>query len=181
MVLLKSGEKLEQGDKAPHFVLKNVDGNKVNSEQFKGKIMVVIFMCNHCPYVKPKMKEIAQIQNDYRSKDVVVVCINSNDPNYDPEDDFEHMQEAAKQFGYDYYLVDDTQQTAKAYGAVCTPDPFIFDKEHKLIYHGRIDNAMNPNDIPTQNDMRIVLNKMLKGEKVEEWFVPSMGCSIKWK
>ena len=182
MVLLKSDAKtLQPKDLAPEFSLLNTDGNTISLNDFKGKIAVIIFMCNHCPYVKPKMDEIAKIQNDYADKDVVVIGINSNDPNYDSEDSFENMKELAKEKGYKYYLVDDTQEIAKSYGATCTPDPFIFDKKHKLVYHGRINNAMEPNDTPTKDDIREVLDKLLIEEKIEEWFVPSMGCSIKWK
>ena len=138
-------------------------------------------MCNHCPYVKPKMDEISEIQNEYKDKNVVVIGINSNDPTNYPEDNFEHMQQIAKEKGYDYYLVDETQDVARAYGAVCTPDPYIFDKDHKLIYHGRINNAMDPEDTPTKHDMKEVLDKTAVGEKIEEWFISSQGCSIKWK
>ena len=91
------------------------------------------------------------------------------------------MKKLAEEKGYKYYLIDDTQEIAISYGATCTPDPFIFDKEHKLVYHGRINNAMEPYDTPTKEDMREVLDQSLKGEKIDEWFVPSMGCSIKWK
>ena len=182
MVLLKSDAKtLQPGDPAPKFSLLNIDGNTIPLTDFKEKIAVIIFMCNHCPYVKPKFEEIAKIQNDYVTKDVVVIGINSNDPDYDPEDSFDNMKELAKEKGYKYYLVDDTQEIARLYGATCTPDPFIFDKEHKLVYHGRINNAMEPDDTPTKDDIREVLDKLLKGEKIDEWFVPSMGCSIKWK
>ena len=182
MVLLKSDAKtLQPKDSAPEFSLLNIDGNTISLSEFKGNIVVIIFMCNHCPYVKPKFDEIAAIQNDYADKDVVVIGINSNDPDYDPEDSIESMKELAEEKGYKYYLVDDTQEIAKAYGATCTPDPFIFDKDHKLVYHGRINNAMEPHDTPTKHDMREVLDKVLAGEKIEEWFVPSMGCSIKWK
>jgi len=91
------------------------------------------------------------------------------------------MQKLAEEKGYKYYLLDETQEVAKAYGAVCTPDPFVFNKEHKLVYHGRINDAMSPDDQPTKHDMREVLDKVLKGDPIDEWFVPSMGCSIKWK
>lgn len=182
MALLKSDAKtLQQGDPAPEFSLINVDGNTVSLTDFKGKIAVVIFMCNHCPYVKPKFEEISKIQNDYADKDVVIIGINSNDPDYDSEDSFDNMKELAEEKDYKYYLVDDTQEIARSYGATCTPDPFIFDKEHKLVYHGRINNAMEPDDTPTKDDMREVLDKLVVGEKIDEWFVPSMGCSIKWK
>jgi len=182
MVLLKSdSQNLQKGDLAPDFSLKNIDDKAVSLSDFKGKAVVIVFMCNHCPYVKPKMDEIASIQNDYANKDVIVIGINANDPVDYPEDDFEHMKEVAKEHGYKYYLVDETQDVAKTYGATCTPDPFIFDKDHKLVYHGRINNAMEPSDTASKHDMREVLDKLVENKDIEEWFVPSMGCSIKWK
>lgn len=181
MVLLKSVKRLKPGDKAPHFSLKNVDGKNIQLNQFKDKNLAIIFMCNHCPYVKAKMDEIAAIQRDYEKKGVVVIGINSNDPVNYPDDDVVHMQQLAAVKGYKYYLVDETQEVAKAYGATCTPDPFVFDKNHALVYHGRINNQMEPTDKVTEQTMRMVLDKVLKNEKVTDWFVPSMGCSIKWK
>lgn len=180
MVLLQSEIKeLQKGDAAPDFSLKNVYEDTVSLSDFKGKPIVVIFMCNHCPYVKPKMSEIAAIQNDY--KDFAVICINSNDPIEYPEDDFEHMKKIAEKFGYNYYLVDETQDVARAYGAACTPDPFVFDAGHKLVFHGRINDAMNPSDEASESTLRNILDKVREEEEIEEWFVPSMGCSIKWK
>lgn len=181
MALLKSEQKLQPGDKAPAFTLKNVTGSMVRLSDFEGKPVVVIFMCNHCPYVKPKMEEIAAIQNDYADKGVVVIGINSNDAENYPEDSFANMKKFAEDFGYDYYLYDESQDVARAYGAVCTPDPFVFDKDHKLVYHGRINDAMSPGDKVSKRDLREVLDKVLAGESVGDWFVPSMGCSIKWK
>jgi len=182
MVLLKSDcKRLQKGYGAPEFSLKNVDGSTVSISDFKGKALVIIFMCNHCPYVKPKMDEIASIQEDYKDKGIVVIGINANDPVDYPEDNFEHMQEIAKEKGYSYYLIDETQEVAVSYGVTCTPDPFVFDKDHKLVYHGRLNNAMEPDDKPTKHDVKYVLDKMLKGEEIGEWFVPSQGCSIKWK
>jgi len=182
MVALKSDMmKLKKGDSAPDFYLMDTQGDMVSLSQFKDKIAVVIFMCNHCPYVKPKMKEIVAIQDDYEKKGVVVMGINSNDPNYDEEDSYENMQKVAKSIGLKYYLFDENQDTARDYGATCTPDPFVFDKDHSLIYHGRINDAMNPNDTPKKHDMREVLDNLLAGKPMEKWFEPSMGCSIKWK
>jgi len=180
MALLHSDkQKLQPGDSAPSFSLKNVDGSTVSLSDFNDRVLVVIFMCNHCPYVKPKFDEIASLQKDYPN--AVVIGINSNDTANYPEDSFDNMQKLAEEKGYKYYLLDETQEVAKAYGAVCTPDPFVFNKEHKLVYHGRINDAMSPDDQPTKHDMREVLDKVLKGDPIDEWFVPSMGCSIKWK
>ena len=180
MALLESAKKLLPEDLAPEFSLKNVDESLVSPEQFKGKILVIIFMCNHCPYVHPKMEEIAEIQNEY-SKEVVVLCINSNDATDYLEDDFEHMQKIAAEYGYKYYLLDESQDIARVYGATCTPDPFIFDKEHKLVYHGRINDALDIGDKISEHTMKNILDKLIAGETIEEWFLPSRGCSIKWR
>ncbi|MFC1648847.1 thioredoxin family protein [Nanoarchaeota archaeon] len=171
---------LNPGDPLPNFSLKNVDEKWVRLVDFKGLPVAVIFMCNHCPYVKPKMQEIAQLQNGLKGK-AVIVCINSNDSKEYPEDSFENMKKEAEKFGYQYYLHDETQEVALNYGAVCTPDVFVMDENHKLIYHGRINNAMNPNDTPTQHDLRDVLFSLVNAQLIEDWFRPSMGCSIKWK
>jgi peroxiredoxin len=180
MVLLKSDcKRLQKGTMAPDFSLVNIDMNLISLSQFNEKALVIIFMCNHCPYVKSKLEEIAAIQRDY--PDVAVVCINSNDTANYPDDDFEHMQQLAKEKGYTYYLFDETQDVAVSYGATCTPDLFVFDKWHKLVYHGRINNQMEPSDAVTEHTLRMVLDKMLKNEEIIEWFVPSQGCSIKWK
>jgi len=115
-------------------------------------------------------------------KKIALVGINSNDPADYPEDSFENMKKIASEKGIKYeYLVDETQEIAKKYGAICTPDPFLFDKDRKLIFHGRIDNAMNPDDTATEKTMIINLERFLAGEKIEKDFDPSIGCSIKWK
>jgi len=179
MTLLKSDqEKLQKGDNMPSFSLLNVDGETVSSEDFSDKAVLVIFMCNHCPYVKPKMEYISKLQ-DY--KGVAVICINSNDAEYVEEDDYEHMQQVAEKQGLMYYLYDESQDVAKAFGAVCTPDPFLFDSKHKLVFHGRLDDAMNPGDVVTEETMKQTIDAMLTGETIEHWFNPSIGCSIKWK
>ncbi len=177
MSLEKSGKKLSKGDAAPSFSLKNVDGSTVSEEDFAGEPFCVIFMCNHCPYVKAKMEEISDLQ----SLGVPIIGINSNDAEEYPEDSFEKMQDVAEEHGYRYYLRDESQEVAKAYGAVCTPDPFLFDEAHELMYHGRINNAMKPDETPTRHDLREVIEAVQDGEEIEDWFRPSMGCSIKWK
>ncbi|MBI5389317.1 thioredoxin family protein [Candidatus Woesearchaeota archaeon] len=182
MVLLQSEtQMLKKGDTAPDFSLQNVDGKTVRLSACREKPVVVIFMCNHCPFVKTKFTEIAQLQHDFEKKGVAFLLINPNDADNYSEDSYENMQTLAKEQGYHYYLYDETQEVAKAYGAVCTPDPFVFDKEHKLVYHGRINNAMNPQDKATKHDLREVLDALLLGKAPAQWFVPSQGCSIKWK
>lgn len=151
MVLMQSNyKKLNKGDKAPSFNLKGTDGNDYNLTYLRGKkATLVIFICNHCPYVIPKISEIDRIAKEFQ-KQLTVIAINSNNhPDY-PEDSFENMKKFTdeKRFRF-YYLFDETQEIAKAYGAVCTPDSYLFDKDLKLVYHGRIDpdhmkNTKNP-------------------------------------
>ncbi|MDA1197056.1 MAG: thioredoxin family protein [Nanoarchaeota archaeon] len=183
MSLLKSDpDAMERGASAPDFSLLNtVDGSTVSLSDFSGKAVCVIFMCNHCPFVIPKFEEIAQLQNDFASKEVVVIGISSNSPEIVADDGPEQMKQVAGEQGFTHYLFDESQEVARAYGAVCTPDPFVFDKQHKLVFHGRINDAMSPDSVATTHDLREVLDKLVANEPIEEWFEPSQGCSIKWK
>ncbi len=182
MVLLKSEQKLKIGDLAPDFELLNVDDNYVSLKNLEGKAFLIIFMCNHCPYVKPKIKTIKDLHQKYSEQKLVIICINSNESENYPEDSFENMQAIAKRENFKFfYLHDKTQETAKLYGAVCTPDPFLFDKDKKLVYHGRIDNALSPEQKATVHDMDEAISSVLKGKKPKHSFLYSMGCSIKWK
>ena len=182
MVLLESKITLKTGDSAPDFSLKGIDDEIHSLESYaKNKGLLVIFMCNHCPYVKAKIDAIKQIHEKF-NENIAVVGINSNDSTEYPDDSFENMKKIANENGMKFdYLVDDKQDVAKRYGAVCTPDPFLFDEDRKLIFHGRIDNAMNPDATATENIMQNNLKKFLTGEKIEKDFAPSIGCSIKWK
>jgi len=182
MVLLESKITLKTGDSAPDFSLKGIDDEIHSLESYtKNKGLLVIFMCNHCPYVKAKIDAIKQIHEKF-NENIAVVGINSNDSIEYPDDSFENMKKIANENGMKFdYLVDDKQDVAKRYGAVCTPDPFLFDEDRKLIFHGRIDNAMNPDATVTENIMQNNLKKFLAGEKIEKDFDPSIGCSIKWK
>ncbi len=182
MVLLESQIKLKTGDKAPNFELMGIDDKKHSLEDYKDyQGLLVMFICNHCPYVKAKVEAIKEIHEKFRDK-VALVGINSNDPTNYPDDSFENMKKTASEKGIKFdYLVDDSQEIAKKYGAICTPDPFLFDKDRKLIFHGRIDNAMNPDDSATEKTMINNIEKFLSGEKIEKDFDPSIGCSIKWK
>ncbi|MEK6949270.1 MAG: thioredoxin family protein, partial [Nanoarchaeota archaeon] len=146
------------------------------------KALLVIFMCNHCPYVKAKTEAIKNLQAKYKGKGLVVVGINSNDAADYPEDSFDGMVKTAKEKSFNFiYLIDETQEIAKAYGASCTPDPFLFDAEKKLAYHGRLNNQMEPSDTPTEHDMDEAINAVLAGKKPKHDFLYSIGCSIKWK
>ncbi len=182
MVLLESEIKLKTGDQAPDFELLGIDDKMHSLNDYKDyQGLLVIFMCNHCPYVKAKVEAIKEIHNKFKDK-IAVVGINSNDPTNYPDDNFDSMKKVAseKDIKFDY-LVDETQEIAKKYGAICTPDPFLFDKEGKLIFHGRIDDAMNPEQTATEKTMINNLETFLAGKKIDKDFDPSIGCSIKWK
>jgi len=180
MVLTQSFKKLNRGDKAPEFSLKGVDEKTYSLPDFAGKEgLLIIFMCNHCPYVKAKIDTIVKLQEKWRNR-VAVVGINSNDPNY-PEEGMENMKVFVKERNIQFpYLLDDTQEVAKAYGATCTPDPFLFDKEQKLVFQGRIDDALQPGDETKENTMDENIAALVSGKEVPDEFKPSMGCSIKW-
>ena len=182
MVLIESQIKLNPGDLAPSFELTGTDDKKHSLESYEEyEGLLVIFMCNHCPYVKAKIDAIKEIHDKFKDK-VAVVGINSNDSTDYPEDSFDAMKEIVKEKGLGFdYLVDDTQEIAKKYGAMCTPDPFLFNKEHKLVFHGRIDNAMTPDDTASEKTMIQNIGKLLSGETIQKEFDPSIGCSIKWK
>ena len=182
MVLLESKISLKTGDTAPDFSLMGIDDKIHSLESYVGsKGLLVIFMCNHCPYVKAKIDAIKQIHEKFKES-IALVGINSNDSTEYPDDSFENMKKIADEKGMKFdYLVDEKQDVAKKYGAICTPDPFLFDQNRKLVFHGRIDNAMNPDDTATESTMQENIEKYLAGEKIEKDFDPSIGCSIKWK
>lgn len=182
MVLLKSEVVLKAGDKAPDFDLLGIDDKKHSLSEYKDyKAKLIIFMCNHCPYVQAKVDAMNEIYEKFKGR-IAMIGINSNDATKYPDDSFDSMKIFANEKGLKFtYLVDETQEIAKKYGAVCTPDPFLFDSEGKLVFHGRIDNAMKPEDKPTEKTMILNIEKVLSEKKIEKDFDPSMGCSIKWK
>ena len=181
MAKMESVISLKTGDNAPEFSLKGVDDKMHSLNDYSKKGLLIIFMCNHCPFVKAKIEAIKEIHNKFKD-DVSIVGINSNDSVKYPDDDFDSMKAVAKEKGLEIdYLVDETQEIAKKYGAVCTPDPFLFDSEKKLVFHGRIDDAMNPDAVANEKVMINNIEKFLNGEKIEKDFDPSIGCSIKWK
>ena len=182
MVLLESKVSLQTGDMAPDFELLGVDDKQHSLSNYKDyKGLLVIFMCNHCPYVKAKIEAMKEIHGKFKDR-IALVGINSNDSMEYPDDSFENMKIIAqeKEIKFDY-LVDGDQEIAKKYGAVCTPDPFLFDSERRLVFHGKIDNAMKPEDTATEKTMISNIQRFLDGEKIEKDFDPSIGCSIKWK
>jgi len=182
MVLLESKISLKTGDAAHDFLLMGIDDKMHSLDSYsESKGLLIIFICNHCPYVKAKIDAIKQIHEKFK-ENIALVGINSNDSTEYPDDSFENMKKIANEKCIKFdYLVDEKQDIAKKYGAVCTPDPFLFDQNRKLIFHGRIDNAMNPDDTATENTMQKNIEKFLAGEKIEKDFEPSIGCSIKWK
>ena len=184
MVAQDSVEELERGDVAPEFELEGVDGGTYTPETFADHgALLVVFTCNHCPYAKAKFDALNDLADEY--EDLAVVGINPNDAEEYPEDSFEKMREYVADGRVDYtaYLRDADQTAAAAYGARCTPDPFLFAREDgawRLAYHGRLDDALNPNEEPTEHHMRGAVERVLAGEAVELEFMPSRGCSIKW-
>jgi peroxiredoxin len=171
------------GTPAPDFKLVNVDGRLVGLNEFKSKPLLVIFMCNHCPFVKHVADVQTRRANDYLPKGVAIDGINSNDAAAHPQDSPEQMVHEAELRGYPFpYLFDETQEVAKAYGAACTPDFFLYDKNHQLVYRGQLDASRPGNNIPvTGSDLRAALDAVLAGKPAPEKQTPSIGCNIKWK
>ena len=175
---------LPLGTAAPDFNLPDTNGKLVSFADFKDKsALVVIFMCNHCPYVIHIRPGLARLAQDYTAKNVVVVGINSNDVKNYPADSPAKMKEEVKTAGYIFpYLYDETQAVAKSYHAACTPDIFLFDRGHRLVYRGQFDASRPGNGIPvTGKDLRAALDAALAGRTTSEFQVPSIGCNIKWK
>ena len=182
MVLLESQIKLKTGDIAPDFELLGIDDKKHSLNDYNSyKGILIIFMCNHCPYVKAKVDSLNELYEKC-GQDIAIIGINSNDSTDYPEDSFDAMKQTAKEKRFEFdYLVDKTQEIAKKYGAMCTPDPFLFNSQKQLVFHGKLDNAMKPEDKVTEKTMIINMQKLLANEKIEKDFDPSIGCSIKWK
>ena len=173
------------GTKAPDFkLLDAVSDSEMNLEQLKSdKATVIMFICNHCPYVKHVQQGLVELANDYISKGVSFIAINSNDVKNYTEDSPENMKKVAERLAYPFpYLFDETQEIAKACDAACTPDFYIFDEGLKLIYRGQMDNSRPGNGKPvTGRDIRKALDQILAGTTVSEDQIPSIGCNIKWK
>lgn len=183
-MVLTPSTMLPLGTKAPDFSLVNVDGRTVSLADFKGKpALVVIFMCNHCPYVKHIANELARFTSEFIAKGVGIVGINSNDVGNYPADSPEQMVAEAEERGYQFpYLYDDTQDVAKAYHAACTPDFYLFDGEQRLVYRGQFDGSRPDSGIPvTGADLRAAIEAVLSGKAPAEDQRPSIGCNIKWK
>ncbi len=175
---------LELGTKAPEFsLLEPLTQNLVSLSDFEEMPVLIAFICNHCPYVVLLKEAFEQFAKDYQAKGLQVIAINSNDIENYPADSPEKMIEDAKNYGYSFpYLFDETQEVAAKYKAACTPDFFLFDRQHTLYYRGQFDNARpNSGIMVTGNDMRNAANSLLVGEGIPTEQVPSVGCNIKWK
>ncbi len=175
---------LPLGTSAPQFSLPDPDGKIVSLSDFEGApALVVVFMCNHCPFVKHIAPGLANLAREYQDKGVAVVGINPNDVANYPDDSPQKMAEATKEYGYTFpYLLDESQEVAKAYRAACTPDFFVFDGDRQLVYRGQMDDSRPSLDFPvTGADLRAALNAVLDGRSVIAEQKPSVGCNIKWK
>jgi peroxiredoxin len=175
---------LPLGTKAPDFRLSDPSGKWVSLADYRNApALVVIFMCNHCPYVKHVREGLAKLAREYSRRGVAVVGINSNDVVNYPADSPVRMAKEAASAGYSFpYLYDETQAVAKAYRAACTPDLYLFDKDQRLAYRGQLDDSRPGNGIPvTGKDLRAALEAVLAGTPVSLIQKPSVGCNIKWK
>ena len=175
---------LALGTTAPDFHLPDTNGKTVSLTDFKDQpALLVLFICNHCPYVKHIRAGLAQLARDYAPRGIAIVGINSNDVANYPDDSPAKMAEEAKSAGYTFpYLFDASQAVAKAYRAACTPDIYLFDRGRRLVYRGQFDSSRPGNGIPvTGKDLRAALDAVLAGKPTSTLQTPSMGCNIKWK
>ena len=173
------------GTVAPEFTLQDViSGREITlNEIMDEKGMLIMFVCNHCPYVKHVQEQMVALSADYHGKGIGIVAISSNDVEAYPEDSPDAMREMAKKWQYSFpYLYDESQQVARAYDAACTPDFYIFNASYELVYRGELDKSRPGNDIPvTGNSLRAALDDLILGTPISEEQYPSIGCNIIWK
>ena len=171
------------GEKTNTFKLKGTDGKIHNLEDHLGNNgLLIMFICNHCPYVKAVIEDIVNDCKNLEKEGLKSIAIMSNDTKDYPEDSFENMISFAKKHRFMFpYLIDETQEVAKAYGAVCTPDIFLYDSDRKLRYRGRLDDNWKEPENVTREELRMALDTVLSGNQIDFDQVPSMGCNIKWK
>jgi peroxiredoxin len=172
------------GQQAPAFSLPNTDGKTISLADFTGKRgLLVIFMCNHCPFVIHLRSALAAFAKEYQAKGLGIVGINSNDISTHPDDSPERMKSEAKSAGYTFpYLFDESQAVARSYGAACTPDFFLFDSDRRLVYRGQFDDSRPGNSKPiTGADLRAACDAVLAGKAVPTFQKASIGCNIKWR
>ena len=181
--MLTKSKNIDKNFIAPNFKLLNVDEKIINLENIKGvKGTLICFICNHCPYVKAVLQRLIDLQKETEYQGVQLVGINSNDAQRYPDDSLENMQKITREKGINFpYLFDVSQQTARAYNAVCTPDIYVYGLERKLIYRGRIDDDWEHEEKVTQRDLKEALDYIIAGKEIPFEQIPSMGCSIKWK
>lgn len=185
MALTPSTMMLELGAPAPEFHLPDVvSGKTISLETFAGKkALVVMFICRHCPYVVHVKEELARLGRDYADKSVGIVAISSNDAQAYPMDAPASLKQMAEELGFNFpFCYDETQETAKAYAAACTPDFYVFDENRKLVYRGQLDDSRPGNGIPvTGRDLRAAIDAVLEGKPAPAVQKPSIGCNIKWR
>lgn len=174
---------LELGTRAPDFSLPDTEGRRVSRSDFEGAPLLVVFICNHCPYVKHIREGLVAFAREYMPRGLAMVAVSANDAASFPADAPERMAKEAKAYGYPFpYLYDETQEVAKAYRAACTPDFYLFDRGHELVYRGQFDGSRPGNDVPvTGRDLRRAAGAVLEGKPAPEEQKASMGCNIKWK
>lgn len=176
---------IELGTPAPSFDLQDVvTGQHRSIEQVAGERgLLVMFICRHCPFVQHIQQQLSKLGRDYQGRGVGIVAISSNDAATHPDDNPSSLSEQALEQGFVFpYLYDETQEVARAYQAVCTPDFFLFNKDRSLVYRGQLDDSRPGNEIPvTGRDLRSALDQLLAGEPISPEQKPSLGCNIKWK
>jgi peroxiredoxin len=174
---------LELGQKAPDFHLPGVDGKKYSLDDFsEAKLLIVVFSCNHCPFVVGSEDRMNQLYADYKPKGVEMIAINSNEEENHPTDSFDHMVDRAREKEFPFaYVRDESQEVAKAYGALRTPHFYVFDSDRKLRYTGRMDdNPRNPGQ-ETTHELRDALDALLEGDAPPAAVTNPIGCNVKWK
>lgn len=171
------------GSKLPNFNLLSVDGKRFSAQDFKeAKALLVMFICNHCPYVKAIESRLLHLARDLKSKGLSTVAICSNDGEEYPEDSPTELFQTWKQKNYEFpYLVDQDQKAAQAFGAVCTPDLYVFNERQELAYRGRLDDSWRNEKLVQRQELREAIESILLGKPLKQEQNPSMGCSIKWK
>lgn len=175
---------LPLGTLAPPFSLPDTEGNAVSLEDYKDvPALLVVFMCNHCPFVKHVLPQFVELAREYQGREVGIVGISSNDVSAYPDDSPEKMAQLSSTMDFPFpYLYDEAQQVAKSYGAACTPDFYLFGRDGRLVYRGQMDDSRPSNGRPvTGADLRAAMDAVLGGRKVPDNQKPSIGCNIKWK
>jgi peroxiredoxin len=185
IMVLTASTMLPLGTKAPEFHLPEVVNGKIISlENFADKkALLIMFICRHCPFVKHIQQELAKLDQDYSNSDLGIIAISANDAKNYPNDAPESLKDMAIELGFDFtFCYDETQETAKAYTAACTPDFFLFDSDRKLVYRGQLDDSRPSNNQPvTGKDLRAAITAVLNNQPISSEQQPSIGCNIKWK